>query len=240
MTTPADIINLALKDSGVLGVGQTALAEDTNDAFIRLNYMLGSWQRKRWLIYHLVDYSKVSTGAQSYTVGPAGDIPISPRPDSIESAFFRQITQSQPSQVDYPLEIIESYETYSRIALKQLQNFPQFLFYDSGFPLGVIHNYPVIQATLYELHIQVKETLNQFTSLGQTINLPLEYMSAIHYNLCGRLRPAYQLPPDPSITALALESLNVIRGANAQIPRLQMPLELTRQGIYNVYSDQSY
>lgn len=240
MTTPADIINLALKDSGVLGVGQTALAEDTNDAFTRLNYMLGSWQRKRWLIWHLVDYSKVSTGAQSYTVGPSGDIDINPRPDRLESAFFRQITQSQPSQVDYPLEIIESYETYSRIALKQLVNFPQYIFYDSAFPQGVIHNYPVIQANLYELHIQVKETLNQFTSLGQTINLPLEYMSAIHYNLCSRLRPAYQMPPDPSITALALESLNVIRGANTQIPRLTMPLELVRNGLYNIYSDQTY
>jgi hypothetical protein len=31
MTTAADIINLALKDSGVLGIGQTAQAEDTTD-----------------------------------------------------------------------------------------------------------------------------------------------------------------------------------------------------------------
>ena len=240
MTTPADIIQLALKDSGVLGVGQTALAEDTNDAFTRLNYMLGSWQRERWLIWHLVDYHIISTGANSYTVGPTGDIAISPRPDRIESAFFRQIVQSQPYQVDYPLEIIESYETYSRIALKQLQNFPQYIFYDSDFPTATIYNYPVIQANLYELHIQVKETLAQFTTLTQAINLPLEYMSTIHYNLCARLRPAYQLPPDPSINALALTGLNNIRKANAQIPRLAMPTELVRNGLYNIYSDQTY
>ena len=33
VTSPADIIRLVLKDTGVLGVGQTASAEDTNDCF---------------------------------------------------------------------------------------------------------------------------------------------------------------------------------------------------------------
>ena len=69
MTTPQDIIRAALKKAGVLGVGQSALAEDTNDAYDDMQDMLGQWQRKRWLIWHLVDYSVLSTGAQSYSVG---------------------------------------------------------------------------------------------------------------------------------------------------------------------------
>lgn len=238
MTTPQDIIRSALKKAGILGVGQTALAEDTNDAYQDLQDMLGQWQRKRWLIWHLVDYAAPGTGAINYTVGPGGQFDINPRPDKIESAFFRQTVQSQPNQIDYPLEIISARETYNQIALKRLQTFPQYLFYDSAFPTGLAYPWPLIQADIYELHLTVKETLAQFTSLSQTISLPLEYFSALKFNLAMRLRQAYQRPLDPQLAALAVDSLNVIRNANAQIPRLRIPTDLVRPGIYNVFSDQ--
>jgi hypothetical protein len=241
MTTPQDIIRQALKKAGVLGVGQTALAEDTNDAYYDLQDMLGQWQRKRWLIWHLVDYAFTSTGAISYTVGPGGNFAISPRPDRIESAFFRQtVGNIPPNQIDYPLDIIEAREDYNRITLKQLQSFPQYLFYDSAFPTGLIYPWPVVQANLYEIHITVKETLAQFTSLNQTINLPLEYMAALKFNLAVRLKQAYQMQPDAALIALAKDSLNVIRNANVQIAQLQCPPGLKRNGLYNIYSDTFY
>lgn len=239
MTTPLDIIKQALKKSGVLGVGQSPLAEDTNDAYNDLQDMLGQWQRKRWLIWHLVDYSFVSTGAISYTVGPGGNFNINPRPDRIENAFFRQIINEViPNQIDYPLELIEAREDYNRISLKQLMTFPQYLFYDSAFPTGLAYAWPVLQTNLYELHLTVKETLSQFTSLNENIVLPLEYFAALKFNLAIRLRQAYQLPPDPVLIGLAKDSLNVIRNANLQIPRLKIPTDLVRPGIYNVFSDQ--
>ena len=41
LNTAQDYINFALKASGALGVGQTALAEDNADALSALNGMLG-------------------------------------------------------------------------------------------------------------------------------------------------------------------------------------------------------
>lgn len=240
MTTPKEIVVQALKKAGALGVGQTPLAEDTNDAFDDLQDMLGQWQRKRWLIWHLVDYAFTSTGAQSYTVGPGGNFNINPRPDKIESAFFRQQVVSQPNQIDYQLQIIPDRETYNRIALKQLTTFPQYLFYDSAFPTGLAYPWPLPLASIYEIHLTVKETLSQFTSLSQTISLPLEYMAALKFNLAIRLRQAYSLPPDPVLVGLAKDSLNVIRNANTQISRLQVPTDLIRPGLYNVFSDTLY
>lgn len=238
MTTPLDIINLAFKSAGILGVGQTSSAEDTNDAFTLLNFMLSQWNRKRWLIYHLNTYSVNCTGQLSYTVGPTGDFNIA-RPDRLESAFFRQIIPSNPNQVDYPLEIISSREDYNRIALKALGSFPTYIFYDSGFPLGTVYPWPV-PSNLYQLFISVKADLALFTSLTQSVVLPPEYYAAILYNLSARLRTAWQLPPDPSVIGLAKDALNVIRGANAQIPRLVMPADLCRSGIYNFWSDVFY
>ena len=63
LPTAGSIINLALKMAGVLGVGQTASAEDSNDALTLLNQMLAQWQRQRWLVYSLDDVSFTATGA---------------------------------------------------------------------------------------------------------------------------------------------------------------------------------
>lgn len=236
MATAGDIITLALKQAGIIGVGQTAQAEDSTDCLTILNMMISQWQKKRWLVYHLVDVGLNCTGAQSYTVGPGGDFDVA-RPDRLEAAFFRQIVQSQPAQIDYPLELLQSREDYNNIALKQLTSFPSYIFYDAAYPLGSVYPWP-IPSNLYSLHLTLKETLQSFLNLTDAVNLPPEYQAAILYNLSARIRPMYQLQPDPTITAMAEDALNVIRNANAQVPRLTMPLDLVRPGIYNPYSDQ--
>lgn len=240
MTTPRDIIQLALKSSGVLGVGQTALAEDINDGFAFLNQMIAQWAQKRWLVYALSTYSTVSTGAQTYTVGPGGVFDISPRPDRIESAYFRQLVQSTPNQVDYPLRLISARETYNRISIKMLTSFPSVFFYESAYPLGLFYPYPLAQASIYSLFISVKTVISQFTSLSQTIALPPEYEAAMHYNLAIRLAAAYQIAPREDVRALAKDALAVLRGSNTQLALLQMPNSLVRPGPYNPYSDQTY
>jgi hypothetical protein len=237
--TALDIITLALKAAGIVGVGQPAQAEDATDAFTLMNMMLGQWNRRRWLVYHLVDVSKVSTGARSYTVGAGGDFNIA-RPDRLESAFVRLLYNATPNQPDYPLTILPSMEDYSRLALKGLTGYPSYVFLDSDFPLARIYPWPVPTSGLYEIHILLKAELPAFTELNQDVNLPPEYQEAVMYNLAGRLRPHYQLPPDPSITALAKASLNTVRGANTQIATLLMPAGLHRAGNYNVITDQAY
>lgn len=242
MTTPLDLLNLALFDAGVTGTGQVASSQDINMAFTRLNYMLSEWQRKRWLIWHLIDLEVISTGAVSYSVGPNGDIPMTQRPDRLETAYLRQLVAAPPFQVDFPIQILEAREDYSRISLKELTSFTRYMWYDADYPLGRIYPWPLPNATIYSLHILVKAPLNQFNTLTDTFNLPLEYENAIHWNLVDRFVAAYQVPLDPDqrnkISKLAKESLNTIRKANTQIARLTMPPNLVRPGIYNPYSDQ--
>lgn len=240
MTTPVELIGLALRQAGVLGVGQTADATDTNDCFAILNMMIGQWAVKRWLIYKLDNFAVTSTGAQTYTIGPTGNINVSLRPDRIESAFIRQLVQSQPNLIDYPLQLLFAREDYDNIALKTLNSFPSYLYYEPAYPLGVLYPWPIPQANIYAVHVTVKSVLSAFPDLTTDINLPPEYMEALLYNLAGRIRPLYQLDPDPTITALAAASLATIRASNTQIPRLDLPPEVVRNGIYNPYSDQIY
>lgn len=239
MTTAGDLIALAFREAGVVGVGQTAGAQDTNDALTVLNGMIGQWNRRRWLVYHLIDVTCQGTGLLNYSVGPGGDFNV-PRPDRIEAAFFRQTTNSPPANnVDYPLAPIWSREEYNDIALKSLNSFPQVYFYDSGFPLGYVFIWP-LPSDQYEIHLSIKDTLLTFGGLTDNINLPPEYFEALHYNLAVRLRPLFQLPPDNSIIQLAKLALNTLKNANAQIPALQMPANLVHGSNYNIYSDQQY
>lgn len=269
-TTVRDICSAAIRESGALGTGQTALAEDINAVWARMQWMLQQWQRKRFLVYHLVTYLLPSTGAQFYTIGPGGNINTdvasdqwnaqfgpqfgsgaaagqqsrkSSRPDKLESAFLRQITQSQPNQIDYPLGMLHAREDYNRIALKQLVSFPGWYFYDAAWPLGLLYPWPVPQANNYALGVTFKEQLPvSFPNLSITLTLPYEYYAALLYNLALRARAYYAFPtyPGDMLPGLAKDSLAVLRGANAAIAQLSIPADLSRPGIYNVFSDQSY
>lgn len=245
-TTVGDLCTEALRECGAFGIGQNPLADDINGAWARLQWMLQMWERKRFLVYQLVTYLKVSTGALSYTIGPGGDIDTgagTARPDKIEMGFLRQLVQSQPNQIDYPMTLLQAMEDYSKIAIKGLQSFPQYVFYDPGWPLGHLYFWPVPQASIYSVAAVVKQQLpTSFASLATVISLPFEYYSAILYNLALRLRSKYQIPtyPGDELSSLAKDSLLALRDANTAIAALSMPADLNRPGIYNIFSDRFY
>jgi hypothetical protein len=238
--TAQNIINLALYDAGIISVGQTALFEDANDALTRLNMLMAQWGNKRFLVYQLTNLTLTSTAATSYTVGPGGNFAISVRPDRLENGcFFRQLVQSSPNQVDYPLELLESWEDYNRITLKQLQTFPGYVFYDPGYPLGTVYFWPIPQASIYSMNLLVKgPVVSQFASLTTVVAMPNVYYMAIYLTLAQILRAAYRLPPDPDLNSRAKEAREVIRGSATALARLRMPYDLVRPGVYNPYSDQ--
>ena len=145
LTTPQNLITIALKAAGILGVGQTALAEDNSDMFDLLNAMLGSWSTDRWLVYQELDIFCTTTGAQSYSIGPGQTLNTTERVDRLEAAYFRQYVSAVPGQnyADYDLKILQSHEDYAAITLKGLTSWPYAIFLDSGNPTGLVYPYPI-------------------------------------------------------------------------------------------------
>jgi len=199
--------------------------------------MLSQWNRKRYLIYQLVDTAHTANGAFFYTIGPGGDIVLDPRPDKLEAAYMRQLNASPNTPVDYRLRILDTYENYSQISLKHLQTWTQFVFFDPGFPQGKLYPWPVMQGG-FELHIITKQILQQYSTPADLLNLPQEYEMAIYYNLVVRLGANYRLQTNPAHAVLAKDSLDVLRGANSQISSMSFP-RAVRAGRYkyNIYSD---
>jgi len=238
ISTFGDLITLALKNAGIIGVGQTPAAEDMNDAAQLLNLILAEWQRLRYLVYHLVEQSVSCTGAQSYSLGPGGDFSMTSRPSIVNYAFARQVIDSNPNQIDYPIQILPSRETYARIAMKSLQSFPQWAWYDADFPLANLLVYPVITSQ-FSLFIGYPALLQSVDSLTTTINMPPEYAGGLMYNLAVDLAGAYQLTPNPRVVAKASYFLQTMRVANAQIPQMTMPRILNNGARYNIFSDRA-
>lgn len=232
-----DLINLALEDSGAFNAQRPPSYQDTLDALWRINMTIGQWNRRRWLVYHLVESVHRCDGSLSYTVGPGQDFDI-PRPDRIEAAFIRQLVPNNPSPVDWSLRPIQSYEEYSQITLKNLSAAPsEAFFYDSGYPVGQVYPWPLAN-NQYELHILVKVALSQFANMEDVVNLPPEYEQAIYSQIKVQARSAYGLPADPEMIGEAKATLATIRKANFQLGRMTLPDSLQQGRAYNVYSDQ--
>lgn len=227
ISTAGDLIAFCFRASGINGQGQSASAEDSADALTTLAAMVGQWQRKRWLTWDLAETILVSTGAQSYTVAPAGDFAM-PRPDRIESAFVRYLNGASVP-LDIPLGIIESREDYNTISLKTFTAWPSAVFYESAFPVGILHFWPVPPASLYEMHIFTKSALPVFANLTDVISLPPEYIEALKYNLVVRLAADWGMTPKPAHVLAARAALNTIRMANVQIAQLSMPAGVSGQ-----------
>lgn len=161
MVTARDVINAAMKDAGVLGLGQTLNSEDTNDGLIRLQNMVAQWQNKRWLQPSLFDIAMPGNNAKSNQIGN-GQYWNTPRPDKIRAAYFIQTNSN--NQVSFPLWPINAYEEYAKITLKELNSFPVRFFYDQAYPYGNVFIWPIPSAS-YEIHLIIPSQLGFSTTI---------------------------------------------------------------------------
>lgn len=243
--TAGSIVQAAFLKSGILGDGEAMGAGDLDNGLSDLQDLLAMWNEQRWLVWHLLDFGVTSTGQTTpYSVGPGQTFNMTPRPSRIQSAYVVQTSTAGGFPVSVPLKVIESYEEYSRVALKTLISFPKYVFLDTASPYGNLYLYPWPNASIYAIHIVVKDvwpvTVAQNTSFA---NYPPFTIPGIKFNLARWLRQGYGkgLRPDPELNALAKSALDVIKGAQVQVPELLMPRMLIgTPKLYNVFSDQSY
>jgi hypothetical protein len=227
-----ETIFLALRMAGRINDQQSVAAgsKDVYDAMTLLMLMLTQWQRKRWLIWSEKELALISTGASSYTIGSGQDF-SSARPDKIHAAFVRIMgshpTTATSNMADIPLAIIEAREDWSTISIKDLKSIPSAVFYDSAWPVGNLHFWPVPPANDYELHIVVKSTLPVYETLDDCLALPPEYAEAIVTNLACRIIVASGGQISPALAGMARAALETVKMTNAQIPLLSMPSALS-------------
>lgn len=233
-STARKIITAALKDIRVIGAGDTVNDDDAEDALYQLNNMLDSWWNERLAVYSIRSDSGTWTGAAtSVTVGTGGTINIS-RPAKVTNVIFTF------NSIDYPVKRMMSREEYDAIPYKVAQaSFPDYVFYDPAYPLGVMYGYPV-PASALAVAIESWQQIQSFASLAATISLPPGYERAIQKNLAIELSPSYGPSAAPSVElkAAAAQSKAAIKAVNqVKLVASTDAALVDRQRPWNIYAD---
>jgi hypothetical protein len=209
--TARSLCTLALKEAGVLGVGQTALDEDINDTFTLLRRMMAQWQRKRWLVPSLFDIAMPGNGLISNLIGN-GQYWNTPRPDKIQAGYVIQTTAGG-NPVSLPLYPITSYEDYSKIAVKTLASLPTRYFYDGAYPYGNVFIWP-IPSSQYEVHLIIKSQLGFSTTIlnGAITTQGAAYVDGIYNAVPLTGGDGISATADITVTAGKVSIVSIVNG----------------------------
>lgn len=219
MTKAADIIDLALKDIGIVGEGQTASGTAMQDAFVTLNQMLALWQADGLTVYAQKTIIATLTGAASYTIGAGGSINVA-RPVKIDAAFWRV------GGTDCPVTVFHSLIDYERACKGVTSGVLSAIFYDPTYPLATLHSLP--NSAAGELHLVCRVDLPTYISASDDIAFPPEYALALRYGLAEQLSSTFATPLRPDVAAMAKRCMKIIKRNNVRIPQSQMPDALLR------------
>ena len=209
MATAQTIIDRAARLVSGIASGESCTAAESADGLIALNAMLEAWQVDKLDVYAFVDtaYSLVAN-TQSYTVGPAGNFALTPRPAKIEECYVRY------SNTDSPVELVTSEQWNALPSKTDTATYPDRAYYEPTLSTGTLKVYPVPSA-VSSLHIVTWQVVSTLAALSTTITLPPGYERAMAYNLAVEWAgPEFQLPPSNDVRRIAMESLGDIRRAN--------------------------
>ena len=223
MATALDLINDALTLIGAKDPLEPATAKEAADGLTALNDLLDSWSTDRLFVYRIAStvYSWPAATV-SRTVGSGGDISIA-RPVRVEDSYVTD------NGISYPLKAIPK-ESYDGIPVKGLVvNYPEWIYYDTAFPLGTLYLYPVPASTL-------SLTLNywtQFSSIAATtdaVDLPPGYRRALKYNLAVEIASQYGMKIPPQVAMIAASSAGKIKRLNAPNPMARLEVGYQQSG----------
>lgn len=235
--------DLCLKAAQMLGVydAQTPLTDSDAQLLLDLlNSMMDEWSNYTLACYEILEQSVVLVPNQNqYTIGPGGQI-NSVRPLKILTDPGTAYVQDSNGN-NYPMEVVprDKWNLYSNRSNLVTSNFPNVLFYDPQFPLGVINitPYPTIAYTMF---FDSMLQLGDFANLNTTVSLPPGYNIAMYSNLAVLAHPFFlDQPLNPAIVSTAARTLGAVKRTNIRDLYALFDQEIvsSAQISFNIYTD---
>lgn len=183
------LINGALRIAGAIGQGETPTADQTTEAMQALNLMVKAFQADGMPLWAIKQYTVTLTNAAAtYTIG-TGQTVDTPKPLKVIQAYRHDSTTG----IDVPLRVVTRQE-YNMLGNKTTTGVPVQIFYEPLNTYGVLHVYPVPDATVASestIVIVYQRPFEDFDSVSDEPDFPQEWYDAVKFGLADRLTPEY-------------------------------------------------
>jgi hypothetical protein len=198
--TVRDIVTLALRKASILGIGETASAEDADAAREELELMLKGWQNMGYNLWTKTAGTLTLTTAASYTLSPV-------RPLAILSARLKR------GSTEMPMSEMTRQE-YDELPTKTTTGTPTMFYYDRQREAAVFYVWPVLAAANGEtVQFTYEREMEDISDIGDVIDIPGEWWDAVVYNLAARMLETVTLANKPQTIFMRAEKL--LRDAGA-------------------------
>lgn len=209
MPTANDLIKSAAIKLGAIQTGETLSADEVSDSLAILNSWLDSESTVKGMIYHIQQESFTWNANQaSQTIGTGGDFNTT-RPIHIEDGtYFRDV-----NTIDDPITILRDRQSYDSLASKtDTTTFPEILYYEPDYPLGVLYVYPVPSQNI-TFKLNSWKALQVF-ALTDNLAMPPGYQWMIENNLAVHLEPVFSVPCPERVKREAIDSKKRVKRIN--------------------------
>ncbi len=240
-TTALDVITDVLQLLQVYAPGETVSDADAERVLTVLNDMLDDWSNQSLACYAILEQSGALVVAKSsYTIGTGGDFNTT-RPIKILDGYGTAYVQDANGN-NYQMDVVgrDRWNLIGNRTNVVNSNFPNTLFYDPQFPLGVISVNPVPNQT-YTMFWDSYAQLADFGSLTTTFSFPPGYKRAIVTNGALAAKPYFKTAQiDPLIVEEAAMRFGNVKRSNLRPVVAAMDPEIVARsssGGYNIYTD---
>ena len=242
MATVLDFLTDTLEMLQVYAPGDIVSDADAERMLVILNDMMDDWSNQSLATYEVLEQSfTLVPGKQSYTIGTSGGADLNmTRPLRILMGPGTAYVQDMNGN-NYPMDVVprDKWNLYGNRSIQIQSNFPDTMFYDPQWPLGVISVLPVptlAYTCFFDSYLQFIDS----ASLVATVSLPPGYSRAIKTNLAVAAKPYFNTAQiDPLIVIEADKRLGNIKRTNMRENVAVMEPELVSRSqiSYNPFSD---
>ena len=231
-STARDIGTTAMRLLGVYAPGETPSDADIQEMFTLLNDMIDSWSTESLTCYAFSQQSATLTpGTSQYTIGPGGTFNMTRPIRLVEgpgAAYIQDVNGN-----NYMVEVL-TLDQWNLIGNRSSivnSNFPNSLFYDPQYPLGLMNFFPQPNASNTAYWTSLLQ-FTRFSGLTATVSLPPGYELALKTNLAVWAKPYFtRADIDPDLRMQATKSKANIKRSNDRDNVAVMEPELYRPGL---------
>lgn len=188
MTAPADntpisIITDAMRDSGLLPLGQTPNGEQIVEGCRKLTDLVNLWQTQGLKLWLNVDTAvPLIAGQGTYIFSPTGDV-VMAKPLRVIEAYYLDSTG-----IRRPLVVL-SWDDYIRLSqVNQTGQINSYFVNKKQLELSVFFwLIPDVVAATGTAHLLLQTQVTNFVSVTETMNFPAEWRIALRWGLADEI-----------------------------------------------------